>query len=564
MKLSGSRIIIETLLEQGVDTAFGYPGGAIMPLYDALYDAPLRHILTVHEQGAAHAADGYARASGKAGVCIATSGPGATNLVTGLATAYMDSVPVIAITGQVGTPLLGRDAFQEIDITGLTMPITKHNFLVRSAADLAGVVRSAFTIAREGRPGPVLIDVPRDVLLAEVDFSANQSDLSACPADRASQQALDDPELDAAIEQAVTALLKSRRPVLLAGGGIIRAAASQPVKEFCAVYPLPTVSTLMGLGAIEPNHPHYLGLTGMHGHKAANLAVADADLIIAVGSRFSDRVTSDRSSYTKNKTIVHLDIDAAEIGKNVDTAVMVIGDLQHSLQKLVHRLRQSALPDHTAWLGQVLHWQELHQTQPDKTVLNPVWIMQHLSKTVAELPVTWISDVGQHQMWAAQHLRIESPATWLTSGGLGTMGFGLPAALGAQLSRPEQRAILIAGDGGFKMTAMELYTAAVEKIPVICVILDNSALGMVRQWQQLFFNQRYSATTLPSFDFISLAKSCGVDGVVANTPAEFAAGFQQALAGDSPFVLVAKISPDCLVDPMVQPGQAVNRFVEMR
>ena len=563
MKLSGSRIIIETLLEQGVDTVFGYPGGAIMPLYDALYDAPLRHILTVHEQGAAHAADGYARASGKVGVCIATSGPGATNLVTGLATAYMDSVPVIAITGQVGTPLLGRDAFQEIDITGLTMPITKHNFLVRSAADLAGVIRSAFTIAREGRPGPVLIDVPRDVLLAEVDFTATPADLSACSAGVSSLQPLDNPETDAALDKAVTALLKSRRPVLLAGGGIIRAAASQSVKEFCAVYPLPTVSTLMGLGAIEPHQPHYLGLTGMHGHKAANLAVADADLIIAVGSRFSDRVTSDRSSYTKNKTIVHLDIDAAEIGKNVDTAVMVIGELQHSLQKLVHRLRHSALPDHTAWLGQVLHWQELHQTQPDKTVLNPVWIMQHLSTAVAELPVTWVSDVGQHQMWAAQHLRIESPATWLTSGGLGTMGFGLPAALGAQLSRPEQRAILIAGDGGFKMTAMELYTAAVEKIPVICVILDNSALGMVRQWQQLFFNQRYSATTLPSFDFISLAKSCGVDGVVANTPAEFAAGFQQAFAGDSPFVLVAKISPDCLVDPMVQPGQAVNRFVEM-
>ncbi len=563
MKLSGSRIIIETLLEQGVDTVFGYPGGAIMPLYDALYDAPLRHILTVHEQGAAHAADGYARASGNVGVCIATSGPGATNLVTGLATAYMDSVPVIAITGQVGTPLLGRDAFQEIDITGLTMPITKHNFLVRNVADLAGVVRNAFAIAREGRPGPVLIDVPRDVLLAEIDFTAKQPDLSTCPADRSSLQALDDPEMDAAIEQAVTALLKSRRPVLLAGGGIIRAEASPSVKEFCEVYPLPAVSTLMGLGAIAPDQAHYLGLTGMHGHRAANLTIADADLIIAVGSRFSDRVTSDRSCYTKNKTIVHLDIDAAEIGKNVDTAVMVIGELQHSLQKLVLRLRQSALPDHTAWLGQVRHWQELHQTQPEKTVLNPVWIMQHLSTATAALPVTWISDVGQHQMWAAQHLRIEAPRTWLTSGGLGTMGFGLPAALGAQLSRPKQRAILIAGDGGFKMTAIELFTAAVEKIPVICVILDNSALGMVRQWQKLFFNQRYSATTLPSFDFISLAKSCGVDGFVATTPAELTVGFQQALASDTPFVLVAKISADCMVDPMVQPGQSVNRFVEM-
>ncbi len=563
MKLSGSRIIIETLLEQGVDIVFGYPGGAIMPLYDALYDAPLRHILTVHEQGSAHAADGYARASGKVGVCIATSGPGATNLVTGLATAYMDSVPVVAITGQVGTPLLGRDAFQEIDITGITMPITKHNFLVRSVTDLAGVIRNAFAIAQEGRPGPVLIDVPRDILLAEVHFTAKPLDLSACPAVVSVMQPLDDPETDAVVEQAVTALLKSRRPVLLAGGGIIRASASISVKEFCEVYPLPVVSTLMGLGAIAPSQPHYLGLTGMHGHRAANLTIVDADLIIAVGSRFSDRVTSDRSCYTKNKTIIHLDIDAAEIGKNVDTAVMVIGELQHLLQKLSHRLRHSVLPDHTAWLAQVRKWQEQHQTQTDQTVLNPVWIMQHLSTVASALPVTWISDVGQHQMWAAQHLRVEVPGTWLTSGGLGTMGFGLPAALGAQLSRPEQRAILIAGDGGFKMTAMELYTAAVEKIPVICVILDNSALGMVRQWQQLFFNQRYSATTLPSFDFISLARSCGVDGAVANTPAEFSAGFQQALASDAPFVLVAKISPDYMVDPMVQPGQAVNRFVEM-
>jgi acetolactate synthase-1/2/3 large subunit len=563
MKLSGSRIIIETLLEQGVDTVFGYPGGAIMPLYDALYDAPLRHILTVHEQGAAHAADGYARASGKVGVCIATSGPGATNLVTGLATAYMDSVPVVAITGQVGTTLLGRDAFQEIDITGLTMPITKHNFLVRSAADLAGVVRSAFAIAREGRPGPVLIDVPRDILLAEVDFASEQPALSQCPSSASSLQQFDDPQVAAAIEQAVTALLKSRRPVLIVGGGVVRAGASQSVKEFCEVYPLPVVSTLMGLGAIEPNQPYYLGLTGMHGHRAANLTVADADLIIAVGSRFSDRVTSDRSCYTKGKTIIHLDIDAAEIGKNVETAVMVIGELQHSLKNLSQRFRHAALPDHTDWLAQVSQWQEQHQTQTDTTVLNPVWIMQHLSTAVAALPVTWISDVGQHQMWAAQHLSVESPGTWLTSGGLGTMGFGLPAALGAQLSRPEQRAILIAGDGGFKMTAMELYTAAVEKVPVICVILDNSALGMVRQWQQLFFNKRYSATTLPAFDFIRLANSCGVDGIVANTPAEFSAGFQQALASDSPFILVAKISPDCLVDPMVQPGQAVNRFVEM-
>ena len=563
MKCTGSRIVIECLRENNVDTVFGYPGGAILPLYDALRDAPLRHILTVHEQGAAHAADGYARASGKVGVCIATSGPGATNLVTGLATAYMDSVPVVAITGQVGTPLLGRDAFQEIDITGLTMPVTKHNFLVRSAADLAGVIRNAFFIAREGRPGPVLIDVPRDVLLAEVDFSAKQADDRSCPSGLSALQPVDDHEIDVAIEQAVAALSKALRPVLLVGGGIIRAKASEAVKELCQYYPMPVVSTLMGLGAISPAQPYYLGLTGMHGHRPANQTIAAADLIIAVGTRFSDRVTSDRKRYTEGKTIIHLDVDAAEIGKNVDTTVVIVGNLQQSLQSLTQRLSQSGRPDHNTWLAQVLQWQESDQTAPDDTVLNPAWIMQHLSVATTKLPVTWVSDVGQHQMWAAQYLRINSPGTWLTSGGLGTMGFGLPAALGAQLSCPEQRAILIAGDGGFKMTAMELYTAAVEKIPVICVILDNSSLGMVRQWQRLFFNQRYSATTLPSFDFISLARSCGVDGVVANTPAEFSAGFQQALNSNSPFVLVAKISPDCLVDPMVQPGQAVNHFVEM-
>ena len=553
MKLSGSRIIVETLREQGVDTVFGYPGGAIMPLYDALYDAPLRHILTVHEQGAAHAADGYARASGKVGVCIATSGPGATNLVTGLATAYMDSVPVVAITGQVGTPLLGRDAFQEIDITGLTMPITKHNFLVRSAADLAGVVRNAFAIAREGRPGPVLIDVPRDVLLAEAEFTSAPAVAVISPDGKPDRET---------IEATVSALIHSRRPVLLVGGGIIRAGASRLIGEFCQTYPLPVVSTLMGLGAVSPDYSYYLGLTGMHGHRPANLAVAEADLILAVGCRFSDRVTGDRLHYTKGKTIIHLDIDAAEVGKNVATDVVVVGPLEESLSALIHRLHASTLPDHAAWLAQISGWQQQEKKTSAPETLCPVWMMRQMSEAATQ-PVTWISDVGQHQMWAAQHLKIRQPRTWLTSGGLGTMGFGLPAALGAQLSMPGHRAVLIAGDGGFKMTAMELYTAATENIPVICVILDNSALGMVRQWQHLFFGQRYSSTSLPSFDFISLARSCGVAACSAQTRAEFVAGFDQALASERPFVLVAKISPDCMVDPMVQPGQPINRFVDM-
>jgi len=563
MKYTGSRIIIETLIEQGVDVVFGYPGGAIMPLYDVLYDAPLRHILTVHEQGAAHAADGYARASGKVGVCIATSGPGATNLVTGLATAFMDSVPLVAITGQVGTSLLGRDAFQEIDITGLTMPITKHSFLVRSVSDLAGIVRNAFAIALEGRPGPVLIDVPRDILLAEAFFTISQPLPSQVkPADYL-QKTIDYKSNSAEIDKALAALLKAKRPVLLTGGGIIRAGASAEVINFCQKYPIPITSTLMGLGSLPPDFAYYLGLTGMHGHKAANLTVVAADLIIAVGSRFSDRVTGDRQRYTEGKTIIHLDVDAAEIGKNVDTDVVIVGKLQDSLKTLSRLICLHPSMDHSLWLQQVADWQEQHHSVPDETRLNPVWIMKYLSSATTGQSVTWISDVGQHQMWAAQHLRIERPGSWLTSGGLGTMGFGLPAGLGAQLSCPDARAIVIAGDGGFKMTAMELFTAAVENIPVICVILNNCALGMVRQWQHLFFNRRYSATNIPAFDFVNLAHSCGVPGSVANTTDEFSAAFVQALTIKGPSVLIANISPNFMVEPMVQPGQPINNFVSM-
>ncbi|MBP2665581.1 MAG: ilvG [Firmicutes bacterium] len=558
MKLSGSRIIIEILIEQGVDTVFGYPGGAIMPLYDALYDAPLRHVLTVHEQGAAHAADGYARASGRVGVCIATSGPGATNLVTGLATAYMDSSPVVAITGQVGTPLLGRDAFQEIDITGLTMPITKHNFLVRNASDLESILRNAFSIAREGRPGPVLVDVPRDILLAEAEFALRG------PVDTLPHTDVSDAEpAKADLEKVLAALCAAKRPVLLAGGGITRSGASSGVTDFCKNAGIPAASTLMGLGSLPSDLPHYLGLTGMHGHKAANLAIAAADLIIAAGSRFSDRITGDRLRYAEGKTIIHLDVDAAEIGKNIDADVIIVGDLLRTFSFINRSLLNRPKPDFSEWLKQLRQWQQQNSLIPDSTFLNPVWIMHHLSEATVKQPVVWITDVGQHQMWAAQHLQLRRPGTWLTSGGLGTMGFGLPAALGAQLSTPEQRAILIAGDGGFKMTGTELFTAACENIPAICIILNNGALGMVRQWQHLFFGQRYSATTLPEFDFVGLARSCGVAGASANTPAEFAAAFQQALQCKRPCVIVANISPDCMVDPMVEPGQRVDRFVIM-
>lgn len=559
MKKSGSQIIVETLMEQGVDTVFGYPGGAIMPLYDALYDAPLRHVLTVHEQGAAHAADGYARASGKAGVCIATSGPGATNLVTGLATAYMDSCPVIAITGQVATPLLGRDAFQEIDITGLTMPITKHSFLVRNVSELAATVRKAFAIATGGRPGPVLIDVPRDILLAEIEVSAADASMIESPdlGCKAAEPAA------TAIEEALAAFGNSKRPVLLVGGGVIRAGAAVEVADFMRAANIPAVSTLMGLGALPPTHSHYLGLTGMHGHKVANLSVAAADLIIAAGSRFSDRITSDRIQYGKNKTIIHLDIDAAEMSKNVNSTVTIVGDLRRSLAALTRALQFRSPPDHSEWLQQIQQWQESASLPPLNDCLNPVWIMSHLSQATSNDPPIWVTDVGQHQMWAAQHLAIQNSGSWLTSGGLGTMGFGLPAAIGAQLACPNRRVILVAGDGGFKMTGLELYTAATEKLPLICIIVNNSVLGMVRQWQRLFFKNRYSATTLPNFDFIGLAHSCGVAGTATHTTEEFTTAFRRALKRTTPSVIVANISPDFMVDPMVQPGQPVDQFINI-
>ena len=538
-----------------MDTVFGYPGGAILPLYDALIDAPIRHILTVHEQGAAHAADGYARASGRVGVCIATSGPGATNLVTGLATAYMDSVPMVAITGQVGTSLLGRDAFQEIDITGLTMPITKHNFLVRNVAGLADTLCNAFYIAQEGRPGPVLVDIPRDVLLAETDFTP--CDLPLWPNRLASPP----DSLNASIQQARVMLEKSQRPLLLVGGGAIRADAAPAVNALCQALSLPSVSTLMGLGALSPELPQYLGLTGMHGHKVANMAVAASDLLIAVGTRFSDRVTGDRLRYANGKTIIQLDIDRAEVGKNIDADLSIIGDLRQSLEALRLQVSQYPQTGKCDWLQKIGQWQIDYPYSCDNSTLNPQWMMRHMSAAVGKLPVCWVTDVGQHQMWAAQHLTITNPRTWITSGGLGTMGFGLPAALGVNLAQPEQRVVLIAGDGGFKMTGLELYTAALERIRVTCVIVNNQSLGMVRQWQQLFFGRRYSATILPAFDFAAFAGSCNVPAVVTDTPQAFADAFATSLHAAGPFVIVANISPDCLVEPMVCPGKNVDQFI---
>ncbi len=558
MAVSGSEIIVNFLLEQEVDTVFGYPGGANLPLYDALYDSPLKHVLTIHEQGAAHAADGYARASGRTGVCMATSGPGATNLLTGLAAAFMDSSPVVAITGQVSTGLLGRDSFQEIDITGMTMPITKYNFLVKNVHDLPDILNQAFTIAVSGRPGPVLVDIPRDVLLARTQAETARAAYRASPG---SQAFLPDKN---AMAQAVAVLTAARRPVMIIGGGAVSAGARQEILDFMEAYPLPVVSTLMGLGAGPAGHPGYLGLTGMHGHKAANSAVAEADVIIAAGARFSERTTGCPQFFTAGKTIIHLDIDPAEFNKNISASISLEGSLAYSLRILAAGLRnQHSQASRTGWLERTIDRQRQFAAGFSEEQLNVPWIMKYMSKAVAGQPVIWVTDVGQHQMWAAQHLGINRISSWLTSGGMGAMGFGLPAALGAQTACPDKRVILIAGDGGFKMTGVELYTAVSYKLPVISVVVNNRALGMVRQLQHLFCRQRYSATLLPDFDFAGFARACGACAFEASTAAEFKAAFAWALNSSGPTVIVVAIDRDLLVEPTVAPGSPINKFMEV-
>lgn len=553
MQLSGSEMIVKCLLEQNVDTVFGYPGGAIMPLYDALYDAPIRHVLPVHEQGAAHAADGYARSCGKVGVCIATSGPGATNLVTGLATAFMDSSPVVAITGQVATPFLGRDAFQEIDIVGMTMSVTKHNFLVRDLSFLAETVRMAFRIAANGRPGPVLIDVPRDVLLAQGEFIPGFSlEKESVSTDISYQQA---------VINAADAISNSKRPVMLVGGGMKAGQTWEKARTLADTTGIPTVSTLMGLGAFSAKDRGFLGMTGMHGHKTANWAVSEADLILGIGTRFNDRITSDCNAYAQGKTIIHLDVDPAEVSKNVPADIMIIGDLRQTLNALNDLFLQRPSVDFSAWREKIVSWQKEFSMEYTTSRLNAPWIMKHMSENTAGQSVIWVTDVGQHQMWASQHLQIGNPREWISPGGLGTMGFGLPAAIGAQIACPEKRTVLIAGDGGFKMTGMELYTAIHAELPLIIVIINNQALGMVRQWQELFFQQRYSATILSRFDFINFSHACGASAVEVFNPSEFASAFAQALQAERAFVIVANVETGDLVDPMVSPGQSINQFV---
>lgn len=543
-QLTGSQIILACLIKENVSTVFGYPGGAIMPLYEALYHAPIHHVLTVHEQNAAHAADGYARSSGKVGVCISTSGPGATNLITGLATAYLDSIPIIAITGQVATPLLGRDSFQEIDITGLSMPITKHNFLVRDINTLAKTVHRAFAIARSGRPGPVLIDVPRDILTGTAEYTDDTEPYTLPP-----NYPPSDPS---AIQAAIDALREARRPAILVGGGVKIAKAQNAVRHFAAKHQLPILTTLMGLDALPHDHLN-LGLTGMHGSQAANKTAAQADVLLAIGTRFSDRTTSNPEMYSMKKTIIHLDGDPSEMGKNVDTHIPISGDIIESLRAIDERL--VCLPEQeTGW------WMLNHTDEPTAEGLSPHYIMETISR--GKRPATtWVADVGQNQMWAAQYLRLQQGDRWLTSGGLGTMGYAVPAALGAKSSEPNRPVVTIVGDGGFKMTGMELLTAVHENLPYTVIILKNNVLGMVRQWQTLFFDKHYSATTLPTFDFAGFVRSCGATAHEVRTKEEFAAAYETARISGTVNVIIADIDSDETVKPMTAPNQSVDEFV---
>lgn len=548
MQLTGAEIVIECLKEQGVDTVFGYPGGAILNVYDALYkhSDEVTHILTSHEQGASHAADGYARATGKVGVCLATSGPGATNLVTGIATAYMDSIPVVAITCNVGVSLLGKDSFQEIDITGVTMPITKHNYIVKDVKDLADTIRNAFTIARTGRPGPVLIDIPKDV-------TANKCEYEKAAVDTRNIVKTDIDLAD--VETAVEMIKASEKPYIFVGGGAVLSDASESLKEFAHKIDAPVADSLMGKGAFPGTDALYSGMLGMHGTKASNFGVSQCDLLVVVGARFSDRVTGNASKFANNAKILQIDIDPAEIDKNIMTDASIHGDVDAVLKLLNERLEQQ---DHTEWKAQIEEYKEKHPLTYHPDALTGPFVIEEIYKqTNGEAVIA--TEVGQHQMWAAQFYKYTQPRTLLTSGGLGTMGYGLGASIGAKVGVPEKTVVNIAGDGCFRMNMNEIATAARYNIPIIQVVINNHVLGMVRQWQNLFYGQRYSATVLnDAVDFVKLAEAMGAVGIRATTQDEFKKAFSEALTMGRPVVIDCQIDSDDKVWPMVAPGAAIS------
>ena len=548
MQLTGAEIVIECLKEQGVDTVFGYPGGAILNVYDALYkhSDEICHILTSHEQGAAHAADGYARATGKVGVCLATSGPGATNLVTGIATAYMDSIPVVAITCNVGVSLLGKDSFQEIDIAGITMPITKHNYIVKDVDKLADTIRKAFLIARTGRPGPVLIDIPKDVTANLSEYQKVEIDVTDIQ-----RKKIDEDE----IETAVKMIQRAKKPYIFVGGGAVLSGASESLIEFAHKIDAPVADSLMGKGAFPGTDELYSGMLGMHGTKASNFGVSRCDLLVVVGARFSDRVTGNAKKFAHHAKILQIDIDPAEIDKNILTDASVTGDIKEVLTILNEKVEQQS---HEEWKLQIEEYKEKHPlTYHPEGLTGPYIVEEIYRQTNGDAIIT--TEVGQHQMWAAQFYKYTKPRTLLTSGGLGTMGYGLGASLGAKIGMPDKTVVNIAGDGCFRMNMNEIATAARYNIPIIQVVVNNHVLGMVRQWQTLFYEKRYSATVLnDAVDFVKLAEAMGAVGIRAATREEFQKAFQEALAMGKPVVIDCQIDSDEKVWPMVAPGAAIS------
>lgn len=549
MQLTGSEIVIECLKEQGVDTVFGYPGGAILNIYDELYrhQNEIRHILTSHEQGAAHAADGYARATGKVGVCMATSGPGATNLVTGIATAYMDSVPMVAITCNVGKALLGKDSFQEIDIAGVTVPITKYSFLVKEVEDLADTLRRAFVIAQTGRPGPVLVDIAKNATADKTEYSPVTPKIIARSTEKIDESVID---------QAIKVLRKSQKPMVFVGGGAVIAGADKELLEFVKKVDAPVADTLMGKGAFSGADDYYVGMLGMHGTKTANLSVSECDTLVVIGSRFSDRVvTGDSEHFAKNATIIQIDVDEAEINKNVIVDMSIIGDIKSVLDIINARMEQMY---HKEWIDKVLARKDALPMTYDQSGLTGPYIMERINEITDDDTVI-CTEVGQHQMWAAQYYSYLKPRTLITSGGLGTMGYGLGASIGAKTGCPDKTVINIAGDGCFRMNMNELATASRHQIPIIEIIFNNHVLGMVRQWQTLFYNKRYSHTVLnDQVDYVKLSEAMGAQAYRVTSKEEFEPVLRKALAADGPVVIECVIESDDKVFPMVAPGTDIE------
>ncbi|MCI8977588.1 biosynthetic-type acetolactate synthase large subunit [bacterium 1xD8-48] len=551
MQLTGAEIIVECLKEQGVDTVFGYPGGTILNVYDALYkhSSEIHHILTSHEQGASHAADGYARATGKVGVCLATSGPGATNLVTGIATAYMDSIPVVAITCNVNLPLLGKDSFQEVDIAGVTMPITKHNYIVKDVTRLADTVRKAFAIAMEGRPGPVLVDITKDVTANTCEYTkeAPLSLKSACkytPED---------------IQKVVSLMKESKRPFIYVGGGAVISGASGEVRELSRLMDAPVCDTLMAKGVMDGRDERYTGMIGMHGTKASNLGVSECDLLVALGARFSDRVVGNAAMFASRARVIHIDVDAAEINKNIRTTASAVGDLKEILTLINKELPQM---EHKEWCAHIKELKEKYPLNYDDSSLSCPYIMEEIDR-VTEGGAIITTDVGQHQMWAAQYYKYSEPRTFLSSGGLGTMGYGLGACIGAKMGKPDKVCINIAGDGCFRMNMNELATASRYQIPIIEVVINNHVLGMVRQWQTLFYEKRYSQTVLDDgVDFCMVAKGLGCEAIRVTRKEEVADALRRAIEMKKPVLIECVIPEDDKVFPMVPAGAPISEVFD--